>query len=68
MPLCLDSCVLHSHVYLIHEHYQIPSDRLHRLDDANVHLLFLVPYPMIMIIGLKFYLINNNNETMGIHD
>jgi hypothetical protein len=68
MPLCLDFCVLHSHVYLIHEHYQILSDIPHRLDDANVHLLFLVPYPTIMIIGLKSYSINNNNETMGIHD
>jgi hypothetical protein len=39
----LHSYVLHLHVYLIHERHQIPSDKLHKLDDADAHLLFLVP-------------------------
>ena len=43
MLLCLDFCVLHPHVYLIHEHYQIPSDKPHRLDDVNVHPPFSDP-------------------------
>jgi hypothetical protein len=43
MPLCLDFYVLHLHVYLIHERHQTPSDKAHRLDDADAHPPFLNP-------------------------
>jgi hypothetical protein len=52
MPLCLDFYVLHLHVCLVHERHQIPSDKLHTLDDEDVHPLSLVPQLMMMIIGL----------------
>jgi hypothetical protein len=36
MPLCLVFYVLELHVYLIHEHHQIPYDKPHRLgEDGN---------------------------------
>jgi hypothetical protein len=51
MPLYLDFYVLHSHVYLIHERHQIPSDKPHRQDDdADVHPHFLVPWLKIVAI------------------
>ena len=58
MPLCLDSYVLDLHVYLIHEHHQIPYDKPHKLgDDADVRLLLLVPsLKMVVAIELKSYI------------
>ena len=40
MPLYFNFYVLHLHVYLVHERHQIPSDKPHRLDDADAHRLF----------------------------
>ena len=44
MPLCLDFYVPDLHAYSIHECHQTPYDKPHRLDDdADVHLLLLIP-------------------------